>query len=398
MGTPLQPACAPRQSARTAVTPSPAGLTRTIAVAGMMLLFLTAFGLAEQEGEWNHFILWDGGEKIQGVAFGDADPDRNGVEGVAVSLSGAVGIGGLSGSSTWSEVIYHHTDKLNTALIADLDPLLPGNELYLGGGDGGKGGEVLQAHKADGKWTVRSIWKGDGFVHAFGILPPAREGGIRELVIPTYSGKIIALSPSGANLWAEHLLHRESPEGDSARLLLKDLVTGGAGGMNGRYVFFVSKAGRGVLLDADRPGFSQVVHVEKGGIARVDMDPQGTIYGACNSGNVLKISREGEAWRVDTLYRDINELRGVGCGRFPTRDGVNPLAIFGYSGFVRALFPGFVGWDSHTLFRDIEKAHSLDVADVIPGNDADEILIGGYSGRLILLAAASGSKRKEGLK
>lgn len=369
-------------------------ITRTVPVLGV-LFFLLAFCSAGGQGIlWNHQVLWKSNEKIQGVALGDADPDRKGVEGVAVSLSGAVGIGGLSGSTIWSEVIYTHYDKLNTALVADLDPRLPGNELYLGGGDGKSGGEVLQAYKKNGEWSVRSIWRGDGFVHALRVLPAKERGGIPELVVPTYTGKVLALAPSGANAWNERLLHQEFPEGDSSRILLKDLIVGGVGGLDGRYIFLVSKSGRGVLIDADRPGSAQLLHQEAGGIARVDMDEHGTLYGACNGGNVLKISRDGGGWHVDTLYRDVNQLRGVGCGHFPTQTGVAPIAVFGYSGFVRTLFPGLAGWDSYTLFRDVEKAHSLDVADVIPGNGADEILIGGYSGQMILLSVA-GSKKNE---
>lgn len=388
----ILPATTTEQRVSIAVPVPLLDITRRLGIIGTVFLLLVPLLLRGQSVEWNHTILWDSKEKIQGVTLGDADPDRIGVEGVAVSLSGAVGIGGLSGSVTWSEVIHHHSDKLNTALVADLDPRLPGNELYLGGGDGGTGGEVLQAHKTGGAWNVRSIWKGEGFVHAFGVLRPAKKGDASELIIPTYSGKVIGLLPSGGDRWNERLLHQESLEGDSSRFLLKDLVVGGIGGMDGRYIFVVSKAGRGVLIDADRPGFAQVLHVEKGGIARVDMDANGTVYGACNSGNVLKFSRNTEGWHVDTLYRDINELRGVGCGRFSTRVGGAPIAIFGYSGFVRALFPEMIGWDSHTLFRDIEKAHSLDVADVITDNASDEILIGGYSGRMILLSAAKSTK------
>lgn len=385
------PATTTEHCVSTAVRVPLPGITRTLGIIGTVFLLLAPLSAKGQGVEWNHSILWESKEKIQGVTLGDADPDRKGVEGVAVSLSGAVGIGGLSGSVTWSEVIHRHSDKLNTALVADLDPRLPGNELYLGGGDGGTGGEVLQAHKKGGTWNVRSIWKGDGFVHAFGVLPPAKNGEAPELIIPTYSGKVMGLLPSEGDRWNERLLHQEPLEGDSSRFLLKDLVVGRIGGMDGRYIFVVSKAGRGVLIDADHLGSAQVLHVEKGGIARVDMDANGTVYGACNSGNVLKFSHDGSGWHIDTLYRDINELRGVGCGRFPTRAGGAPVAIFGYSGFVRALFPEVIGWDSHTLFRDIEKAHSLDVADVIADNTSDEILIGGYSGRMILLSAAKGT-------
>jgi hypothetical protein len=40
-----------------------------------------------------------------------------------------------------------------------------------------------------------------------------------------------------------------------------------------------------------------------------------------------------------------------------------------------------------TLLRDIERGHSLVAADLVPGDDADELVLGGYSKRITVLVA-----------
>lgn len=353
----------------------------SLAAGAILMLWGTALYARGTSTGWTSVVLWDSGEKIQGVTLGDIDTDRPGTEGIGVTMSGTIGIGGLGKTGTWSDVIYQHSEKLNTALVADLDTELPGNELYVGGGGSTTPGEILQLHKNNGKWNVRSVWKGDGFVHSLAVLPP-RKNGLPSLVFVTYGGQIIELSDRNRE---PRVLYTETLEADSNRLLFKDIVAGKINGRNGRFVFAGSKAGRGILVDADSPGSGRAIHTEAGGIARVNMDADGNIFCACNHGNVLRLQYQREHWTVDTLYRSRDELRGVGCGSFATPSGTAPIAIYGYDAFVRILFDNGTGWDTHTVWRDSDRAHSLSIGNVVPGNGSDEVLVGGYSGKLTLL-------------
>ena len=362
--------------------------TRLLTVSIMLLFLCTALFAKGTTPGWTSVVLWDSGEKIQGVTLGDIDGERPGIEGIAVTMSGIVGIGGIGKSGVWSNVLYRHSAKLNTALVADLDPDLPGNELYVGGGGSSSPGEILQIHRNGNRWDVKSVWEGDGFVHSLAVLPP-RNSGSPSLVFVTYAGKIIELTSKSTKGWKSQVLHTESLSADSNRLLLKDIVAGRINGRDGRFVLACSKAGNGILVNADEPGSGKTIHSEEGGIARVNMDADGRIFCACNHGNVLRLQYHDNHWTTDTLYRSLDELRGVGCGSFATPAGTAPIAIYGYDAFVRMLFDNGTGWDTYTVWRDSDRAHSLSIGDVIPGNGSDEVLAGGYSGKLTLLYETS---------
>lgn len=352
----------------------------------------SASALAQDDPTWVNYVLWEPGEKVQSVAFGDADPTRPGIEAAGVTAGGAVGLGGMSKGEPWGMQIYKHNAKLYSVFIGDVDPNVPGAELYVGGVGSTTPGEILQLVRTKDGWRTKTIWRGDGLVHSMARLAPKRKGEPAELVVPTYSGKLYLARPKREGIWTTRLLHEEAFEGDTARLLLKDMVTGAVGGLRGRNIFFTTKAGRAILLDADRPGSARLIHSEKGGMARITMDRKGVVYASCNDGNVLRMTRSRKAWKVDTIFHDSDELRGVRVGKFRLAGGMSTIAIYGYSGHVRALVPGKKGWTSVSLFKDTDKSHHLDAVDMIEGNDSDELLIGGYSERMVLIARRGPSR------
>jgi hypothetical protein len=74
-------------------------------------------------------------------------------------------------------------------------------------------------------------------------------------------------------------------------------------------------------------------------------------------------------------------------GTFRTTSGPARLAIYGYSGKLRALLErNGRTYEPTSLFVDEDKAHSIDMSDAVKGNGSDELLVGGYAGKLILVA------------
>lgn len=351
-------------------------------------LLLAVIPMTAMAQEWRATTLWMATEGIQGVRFGDADPRRPGVEAVGVTRDGAVGIAGFHDGRIWSDTIYRHGAQMTGLFIADIDPEAPGNEIYIGGGRTAKakGGEVIQIALIKGQWRARQVWEAPDVVHVFDTIP--RRTGQRNpiLVAPTYAGTVHFLFPTTSGLWRDSLIFQHVATGaDANDLVIKDLRYGELSDQK-RTVSFATKGGDLVVVDLDDPTRSGRIYRHSGGIARFTLDPDGSIYGSCNDGCLVHVHRVNGSWRGDTLFRDYQEGRGVVVGRFPFAGQTCPLATFSYSHNCRLFYNNGIGWDTRTVFRDIARAHWMVAADVIPGNDADEILLGGYSGRMTLLS------------
>jgi hypothetical protein len=106
-------------------------------------------------------------------------------------------------------------------------------------------------------------------------------------------------------------------------------------------------------------------------------------------GRVLHVVRDGDGFRVEAIHHEAKDsgLRGASLGRFPVPGGTATLGTFGFFRYCRVLTPRLGAWDATTIFEDIDRGHAMEVADLIPGNDADEIALGGYSKRITILVA-----------
>lgn len=357
-----------------------------------MAIVLLAMVLCAHAQEWQTTTLWDAHEKIQGVRFGDADPRHPGIEAVAVTRSGTVAIAGFTNGKVWSDTIYRHGVLMTGLCIADVDPTIPGNEIYIGGGRTTKApnGEVVQIALVDGHWRARTVWMAPDVVHTFDTLPRL-PGGTARLVAPTYAGTIHLLIPTKTGLWRDTLLYRHTATGtDTNDLVVKDMHYGTVAG-RANQLLFCTKGGDMVDVDLSDPSRSGRIYRQKFGIARFTIVSDGTLYGSCNDGCLIHLSYVQGAWKVDTLYRDYAEGRGVVIGRFPCGGRACSLAAFGYARTCRLFYDNGIGWDTYTLFHDLDCGHWMVVADVIPGNDADEMLLGGYSGRMTLISRRRGN-------
>lgn len=342
-----------------------------------------ASGGGDRDAAWRAHVLWKGETKIESVTVGDADPAHPGLEGVACGEDGSAFL------VAWPEarVIYRHGARLTGAHVADVDPAVPGAEIYVGGSrPGGEGGAVVQLCVRPDGVGARTVLETDGFVHAMRRLPPGN-GRPASLIVITYSGKVLEALPRPAGApWTSRLLHQEPAEVGEEGLKLKDVAVGPLGGGSPRQILVAAKSGRCLRIDPDGAGPAELCHCEPEGVARLSRIREGKICMACNDGRVLELSREGGAWGVRTLYREVDELRGAVLGKFPFGGEEASLAIYGYSGFCRLLVARGAAWDSRTLFQDSGRGHWLAAGDLVPGNGADELLLASYSGRIILLS------------
>lgn len=95
-------------------------------------------------------------------------------------------------------------------------------------------------------------------------------------------------------------------------------------------------------------------------------------------------------WHFDVIAQEGKDsgLRGIVVGRFPlpgTRGGDAPLALFGFHALCRLLVPSEGVHDPVTVFRDIGRGHTQVAADLVPGNEAEELVVAGYSKRITVL-------------
>jgi len=358
---------------------------------------------ARPDVRWEPVILWEGDAGFETVKSGRPDASDPNLQVVGVDQAGHVVLAGYDGVTPRSRVIYDHGAELTGLAIDDVDPAVPGQEVYVGGyesGDGreGKGGAVMQVVVGPSGATTRKVFVPGNYVHSIAVAPPAAPGAPRRLVVSTYAGEVFVVTPAaGDGLWPSQVVYRDPPIGNlvpkDPRPRIKDVaMLADPSGRPAYELIAVSAGGSAVYADLDRPGITRDLINEEGGFARITAVPDGSAYACAYWGGVFHFVRDGAGgFRADVLTRDGKDsgLRGIVLGRFPlpadAGGGVAEMAIFGYHALVRMLVPRNGTYDMVTVFKDVERGHSLVAADMVPGNDADELVVTGYSKRLTLL-------------
>jgi hypothetical protein len=121
------------------------------------------------------------------------------------------------------------------------------------------------------------------------------------------------------------------------------------------------------------------------------------LYTTHDDGRILRHERlpSGD-FATSVIYRGAQGPRGIAAGRFAEDPGTETVAVFGYSKNVELLTRGATGWAAETIFVDRAKGHWLCAAELDGRNETDEILLSGYSGRIVLLARPPISAGPEG--
>jgi hypothetical protein len=279
--------------------------------------------------------------------------------------------------------------------VADVDPRIPGNEVYTGG----KNGNLFQVVvHADGTVDRRRIaaFGGESInILVAGDLDPAQPGS--EVLCFLWPGALALVTPTGPDGTFEVRWRRDDP----ARVRDAVVLSGEAGGAP--TIATASRNGRVELLRLGAGGVERtLVHREEMGMGRVAErrtsrpgDPL-VLYSGLDDGRVLRHERSADgAWRTETIYLGPQGVRGIAAGRLDPDPDVETVAVFGYAGRVEVLSRRSASWEARTIFVDVERGHWLSAAELDGRNATDELLASGYGGRVVLLSRPPGTGRPE---
>ncbi len=343
---------------------------------------------------WDAVVAWEGDGAVERIRAGKLLPDDVLPSLIGVDQIGDVILVRMDGGRPRSERIYRHRAELTGIAFADLDREIPGPEIFVGGfatgeGRNGVGGAIIRLTPAAGGYRAEFVYRGPAYVHAIeaAIGPDGRAYG---LFAGDYDGALTLIKPgSPVGPWSATVLCREASDVGLEARKIKDLGVLPARDGFPEEVVMVFKTGRCSAADASRPGAARVLFEEPGGLSRVTVRGDGGFFVTGYHGRVLDVKRRGTTTDVRAIHVEPSDsgLRGIVLGRFPSEAGMAPYAIHGFMQTVRLLKPAFDACDTTTVFRDIERGHALEAADLVPGDGFDEIAVGGYSKRITILSA-----------
>lgn len=277
---------------------------------------------------------------------------------------------------------------------ADLDPRLPGAEIYTGG----KRGNLyqIQCHAGGGADT-RVIARFPGIeIHTLiaGDLLPSRPG--TEMLCFAMGGEVFDIRPGngGADFSSELLLRLP---GRVRQALLLPAASGEA-----PRIATASRGGEVALLTWTAGGLAnRPVLREPMGFGRLARKPARdgevpVLYATRDDGVVVRLEEPGDGpWRSEVIYAGPQGPRGIAAGRFHEDPAQETVAVFGYGGKVQLLARGPDGrWDVENIFADRDKGHWLATAELDGRNATDELIGSGYGKRIFLLSRPPGYGRK----
>ncbi len=349
----------------------------------LALLFLAGCAATRApQRRWESVVCYQARAAIERIRCGRIDAAETLPQAVSVDQAGDAVLVRFGADTPRSEVLYQNGTELTGLAIGDADPSVPGAEIYVGGFEQDPGGQEHGGHVVQlvpGR-EPREVWRGGAYVHSIEIAGP------RALLVSTYAGEIHLVELGGA----DRLLWADARGADVERPKIKDaglLVDPAGGARHEALVAF--KTGRLLWIDLAHPETARIVHDETGGLSRVTPDPEGGAYVTGYFGRLLHVRRAGGEWRIEVLDQEGQDsgLRGAVLGSFPADGTVAHLVVFGFHKLVRALVPRNGVLDPVTLHVDLDRGHAIEAADLVPGNGADELLVGGYSKRVTLLVA-----------
>ena len=303
----------------------------------------------------------------------------------------------VSYSGKWTpQRVIHDREWLGAIDHADVDPSVPGKEMYVGG----KKGVLYQVRSyPDGGLDARRIATCDGReIHTLlaGDLDPRHAGP--ELLVFTRPGGLYRVEQQADGTFvSKHLTDLPGRIRD-ARVLI-----------DGRTIVTASRTGKVSLLQITEEGlqwreiFSQDVGFGRLAIGKAPKDdPNATvlhtglmmpvIYSSADNGRVFRHEPKlNGIWETTTIYSGPLGPRGLVSGQFDPDPERETVAVFGYSGRVELLTLDGEGWSAKTLFSDRDRGHWLSVLEIDGRNNTDEIMLSGYGARMVLLAMDPGT-------
>ncbi len=343
-------------------------------------------GSGRAQVRWTARTLWESDATVWSLLVADLLPRVAGLEVVAMDDKGRGALLETRGDDRAAWWLTMDGLWLGAAAWGDVDPTRCGNELYLAGG---RGNVYQVVPLVQGGFDCRAVWFVPDEIHALLVddVVPHHPGP--DLLACTLQGKIFHLLPGAQNdLWRGELLHQETER--VRNTVAFDFVPG----LPGKEILYVSRAGRlGLLGWRGRELEERIIHQAGEGLARVALGAARAgepppVYTAGDDGRIVRhVLGPSGAWQSRVIHECPAEARGVAAGRFTGDPGDESVAVFGYSGEVVLLVrkAGEDRFSAATIFTDSDKGHWLTAANLDPRNDTDEILICGYSGRVVFL-------------
>jgi hypothetical protein len=337
---------------------------------------------------WEAQVLFDRGEVgVWTVKCFDVMPHLAGPEVVALDDEGRCTIVFTYSGRAHSWITVEDKEWLGGLWHGDVDPDVPGAELYTGG----KRGNLYRITcRPWGAFQTEALCHVEGEIHTLlgGDFEPDRDG--TELLLCTQLGEVFRVDPRGP-------------------VTLDRVLDGGARIRDGAVfrdgdrdaALVVSRDGTLSLLRQDGGGYAlSPVATRNQGFGRVDAGPwtengAPVFFVGCDDGTVLRVARDADgAFVAREVFFGRRGVRGVAAEVFDADPERETVAVFGYGRAIQLLTRGDDGaFSAETLATDRDKGHWLCAGELDARNSTREILACGYGGRVIYLARPPGFGR-----
>lgn len=293
-------------------------------------------------------------------------------------------------SGKWTSVTAIADGKwLGGLALADVDPRVPGNELYTGSQQGNLYQVVaypntLLDYRLIGRVPGREVHT----IVAADLVPERK--GIEEIVFTSPGGLYLA-TPREDGLDGFDLRLVEDLPGRVRDALVLPTKPG-----TPVEIATIGRHGRVEILgwSGGQPTWRTVFEAPMG-LGRLALRPKSdpgaeVLYSTSDDGLIRRHVRAGEGWKHEVIYVGPPGPRGICAGRFDADPKVESVAVFGYSKRVELLSKRGEKWVAETIFEDRDKGHWVSTGEVDGRNGTDEIVATGYSGRIVLLSRPPG--------
>jgi len=347
----------------------------------------------------DHEVIWTNTVNLGACAIGDVDPDRPGLEVVAVDGNGDVHLVYRDGDGWGHETIAQTGGEKIQCAVGRFGSGFVGEAIAVVGvqegreDEGGKGAVGLVGKTPDG-WVYRPV--AGEFQHlVHGVLiadvDPSAEGN--ELLVGGFDKRLVIYA-SEDGVQRQILSQRIAAPAKAIAAWTNGVAVVEAGKVMEVFTRteHVSEAlsmtaWTGTLVSSPGMGFQ----------ARIAQTGDGArLLVACDDGTLRLFDRDegGDYAQMAVLTQEAQKLRGAVFGNFKKALPGEPVRLLpataGYEGKVTLFEPTSDGtWHPVFLYDDGDKLHFLAVGDLLPEAPGDELVTCGTSGRLVLIRPAT---------